>query len=294
MAEVDNTKTKERPGIIESVKTLLGFFALCVLVAESVLLALVTKAEGKERIIILVGMIVIILVSAAAVVYLSLRQRIPAESDQPKLLQTEQLQILSFEKLLSEIKPTIDKLQKNEFQLAGYYFNQGDFQRLLDGLYSNILYIAGSVPTGFINPIYYGNLMDWDQNKNSLRVRYFKGPYNDEIITRSFPLNGPKLGVVSMAVTTGKIQYFNSMESELKERGESRLKAMVSIPVETLIEETAIAGNIMAINIDSVVPNVFPTQGSEEIADFEMRANTLASLVRMVNELRLRFSAKNS
>jgi hypothetical protein len=270
-------------GIINSVKTPLGFFTLVVLALQGVLIVLVAKANATDRRILIVGMIVLLLACGLAVFMLAYRKPTSAQAAgaggpvaQPP----------SFDATIAVMESTITQLEQNGCQMANYYRVQGDLQRLLDGLYSGLLYVAGAVPTGKIEATLYGNLMDWDESKRALRVRYFNGPYNDEIICRAFPLDGPKQGVASKAVSTGQIQYRNEMADELKEKGESLLKAMMSIPVRIGDAGPPQAGMIAAINVDSTVAGVFPVSLRSELDPLERRARDVASLVQRVNLLR--------
>ncbi len=272
----------ERLSIIQGVKTPLGFFVLTVLIGEGGLIAFAAKAEGLDRTIGIVGMILFLFASGAAVYLLASRR--------PKALSLFSganafSKSLSFDRIMVELSQTIETIERNAYQRAKYYRDQGDRQRLLDGLYSVALYASGAVPTGQIEPIFYGNLMEMDKLKRLLRVRYFKGPYNDEIICRKFPLEGPKQGVASEAVNLKQIQYRNEMEDEIKERGESILKAMVSIPVPIENWEELEPGMIVAINIDSLQEGVFPISRKSEMNELERRAQALASLVQRTNNL---------
>jgi hypothetical protein len=275
--------TRGRLSIIEGVKTPLAFFVLTVLIGEGGLITFAVRAEGVDRTIGIVGMIVLLLVASAAVFFLASRWPYALNPSTSGSVFPESL---SFDSLVGELSTTIEQLESNAFQRVKYYQDQGDLQRLLDGLYSGLLYATGAVPTGQIEPIFYGNLMEWDGARRLLRVRYFKGLYNDEIICRSFPLGGPKQGVASEAVSSKKIQYRNEMDDELKERGESLLKAMVSIPVPMENGQALESGMIVAINIDSIQAGVFPISKKSELNVLERRAQEIASLVCRVNKLR--------
>ena len=281
MSDNSASEGQERTSIIGAVKTPLGFFALAVLVGEAGLLAFAAKAEGMDRTIGILGMIVLLFASGAAVYFLASRR---SDTLNPQSILPAFAESPFFDRVMAELRPTIKRLADNDYTLAKYYRDQGDLQRLLDGLYSGLLYASGAVPTGRIESIFYGNLMEWDGK--SLRVRYFKGPYNDEIICRTFSLDGPKQGVTSEAVRSKTIQYRNKMEDELKERGESLLKAMVAIPIPMDNGTTLLPGTIVSINIDSVQAGIFPELRTTEWTALEGRAQSLASLVRRVNYLR--------
>lgn len=190
----------------------------------------------------------------------------------------------SFPTMLAEISKTIDKLEEDEEHLLKYYVSQGDGKRLFDGLYSSILYASSAAITGQVDSRFYGNMMEWDSNKAQLRVRYFAGPYNDEIITRKFPIDGPGQGVASDVFKSHQIQVKNKMESELKEKGESRLFSMVCVPVSD-IDQNIISHQIVIINVDAGVPDVFPAAEDWEISDAKYRLEQLAKLISQVNIL---------
>ncbi len=156
--------------------------------------------------------------------------------------------------------------------------------RLLDGLYSGILYISHSLNTGQVEAAYFGNLMEWDKSKSLLRVRYFAGPYNELIITREFPTETEE-GISGLAFKNAKVEVRNSMTHEhMKPKESHRLKAMVSIPVES--KNDCPHGAIAILNVDSAVEGVFPDkwQGS----DADARATQLKQLIHRVNKLRSR------
>ena len=48
--------------------------------------------------------------------------------------------------------------------------------------------------------------MEFDCIKREICIRYFDGPYNDQIITRRFHIDGPKRGVAGDALNTGEVQ----------------------------------------------------------------------------------------
>jgi hypothetical protein len=268
--------------IIESVKTELGFFVLTLLVAEALLATLVVNASGADRTIAIVGMLGLLFGAGVAVFFLAYRQPAPRSG---MAVERAGLNTLDFDRVIAEISSTIDRLERDP-DLVAHYRNQGDFSRLMDGLYSALLYASSAVPTGKIEPIFYGNLLEWDEARAALRVRYFKGPYNDEIITRVFPLKGPKRGIGSVAVESGQLQIRNSMESELKERGEARLRAMMSVPVPWGQRESIENGAIVAVNIDSVIEDAFPHPDSSELEPVQKRAPDLSACVEQVNRLR--------
>ena len=100
-----------------------------------------------------------------------------------------------------------------------------------------------------------------------------------------FPLKGPQRGVGSVAVESGQLQIRNSMESELKERGEARLRAMMSVPVPWGQRESIENGAIVAVNIYSVIEDAFPHPDSSELEPVQKRARDLSACVEQVNRL---------
>ncbi|MFH0780480.1 MAG: hypothetical protein V2B20_00780, partial [Pseudomonadota bacterium] len=202
-----------------------------------------------------------------------------------ELVETEALpESYAFSKIHTEISDTVSKLEADNGRLVQWYLSKGDGERLFDGLYSSLLYASSSAVTGIVDPRFYGNLMEWDSVKEQLRVRFFSGPYNDEIITRSFPLEGPGQGVASEAFVTGKVQIKNRMESELKEKGEARLNAMVSIPIPDL-EPTENTRQIVILNIDAGFVHVFPSLEEWQSSEMKPRIQELRRLISRVNRL---------
>ena len=187
-----------------------------------------------------------------------------------------------FPYIVSEISATLTGLETPEEKLIKYYHEQGDLERLFDGLYSSILYASRAAITGEIDAQFYGNLMEFDCEKMELRVRYFDGPYNDRIITRRFPIDGPKSGVAGDALNTRKVQVKNKMESELKERGEARLNAMICVPIPNinLHHKTR---EIVLLNIDSGIHDVFPKTEEWSSSDVAANIEEISHLVERVN-----------
>jgi len=196
-----------------------------------------------------------------------------------------------FPYIVSEISATLTGLEAPEGKLIEYYHEQGDLERLFDGLYSSILYASRAAITGEIDARFYGNLMEFDCIKREIRVRYFDGPYNDQIITRRFPIDGPKRGVAGDALNTREVQVKNKMESELKERGEARLNAMICVPIPNINLDRK-TREIVLLNIDSGIHNVFPN--AEDWSSSEVAANIdeISHLVERVNLLNRKFGEK--
>jgi len=190
----------------------------------------------------------------------------------------------SFPTLMAEISQTVQKLEADNLHLTKFYVARQDGNRLFDGIYSSLLYASGAAVTGQVDPRFYGNLMEWDSIKRQLRVKFFAGPYNDEIITRSFPIEGPGQGVASDAFNTQQIQVKNRMESELKEKGEARLNAMICVPVEN-IDRDLKSRQIVILNIDTGIGNAFPVAEEWEASDVKNRIGQVARLIARVNAL---------
>jgi hypothetical protein len=190
----------------------------------------------------------------------------------------------SFEKMASEIRSTLARLEDNEGRLLHEYQQEGDAERLFDGLYSSILYASRAAITGVVHGLFYGNMMELDAATRQLRVRYSAGPYNDEIITRSFGLGRRREGVATIAFNSRKIQVINAMGDELKEKGEARLNAMICIPVPGIREDEK-SRQIVLLNIDSGRANVFPGQELLRADPAGARLEMLANLVARVNAL---------
>ncbi|MCA9469290.1 MAG: hypothetical protein KC643_28135 [Nitrospira sp.] len=196
-------------------------------------------------------------------------------------------QSYAFDQIISEISDTVTRLEKNDGALVRFYQEKGDGQRLFDGLYSSVLYASRAVITGSIHALYYGNLMEWNVPQHQLRVRYFAGPYNDEIITRSFPIEGPGQGLASEAWKTGEIQVMNTMDSELKVKGESRLKAMMSIPIGSASNTNSgkQSSTIALLNIDAGREHAFQQVTNETSNPIHDRIKKLVLVVSRINHL---------
>lgn len=190
----------------------------------------------------------------------------------------------AFSRIKSEIIDTINRLEDKDGERIQRYVSEGDGQRLFDGLYSSLLYASSAAVTGSIDRRFYGNLMEWDSAKRQLRVRFFTGTYNDEIITRSFPVEGRRQGVASEAFKTGEVQLKNVMDSEVHEKGETRLAAMVSVPILDLARGED-SRQIVILNIDSVMPNTFPTSEKYPSSEMKNRVEELRSIINRVNRL---------
>lgn len=188
---------------------------------------------------------------------------------------------MSFESMMAEYEQTLDRLEADRGELLMYFDRRGDLGRLIDGLFSGLLFASRALVTGYVDPLLYGNLMEWNTRDACLRLRYFAGPYNEEIITRTFPIDQTGKGVASAAFKSNEIQVRNDMESELKVVGEARLKAMLSVPIETATE--CPDGAIAILNVDCAIIDAFPKKGSGPYDLVEMRARRAAGLMRRVN-----------
>ena len=189
----------------------------------------------------------------------------------------------SFPTMLAEISQTIHRLEAENGSLIKLYVSRGDGNRLFEGIYSSLLYASSASVTGTVDARFYGNMMEWDSVNSQLRVRFFSGPYNDEIITRKFPIEGPGQGIASDAFKTHQIKKKNRMESELKEKGEARLYAMVSVPVE--IDHSQNSRQIVILNVDAGIAGVFPSEEEWPTSDVKNRLEQLSKLISRVNVL---------
>jgi hypothetical protein len=199
----------------------------------------------------------------------------------PKLNQVPES--LSFTQMIKEYYEMLGRLELPNSRILREIKNRGDFKRLIDGLFNGLLYVSRALVTGYVDPTFYGNMMEYDQKTETLRVKYFAGPYNEEIICRIFPIEGLLTGVASRAFRENKIAIENSGENLLRLKGEGRLKSMMSIPVES--KETCLEKTVVTLNIDSAIENAFPNESS---ADFQMineRIREIALLIQRVNNL---------
>jgi hypothetical protein len=193
-------------------------------------------------------------------------------------------QSYSFSTIIGEILDTVNRIEADNGSLVRWHVSRGDGPRLFDGIYSSLLYASSAAVTGSVHARFYGNLMEWDSQKKQLRVRFFSGPYNDEIITRNFPVEGKGQGVASEVFKSGIIQIRNRMESELKEKGEARLNAMVCVPIPDL-EPKENTKQIVILNIDAGIIDVFPSPGNWQSSEMRNRVEDLARLISRVNKL---------
>lgn len=191
---------------------------------------------------------------------------------------------LAFDKLLGEHEATLTRLEQNDAALLRQISDDGDRVRLFDGLYMGLLYVARAVVTGFVDACVYGNLMEWESRRGLLRVRYFSGPYNEEVITRQFPLTGKGQGVAGKALSSGAVQIRNNMSDELFVAGEARLKSLMCIPLEAAGD--CLDSTIAILNIDCAVAEVFPEEGSESFLGLQNRARRLVVQLQRVNRMR--------
>ena len=129
----------------------------------------------------------------------------------------------------------------------------------------------------------YGNMMEFEQKSESLRVKYFAGPYNEESICRYFPIKGMSRGVAGVAFSSKKVKIVNSMENYLRVRGEGRLKSMISIPIES--PEKALENTVVILNVDAAVENAFPLQTSENFSIVSKRIEKIVQLTQRVNKI---------
>lgn len=219
--------------------------------------------------------LIIIVLSIVIFVLIGIRRH---SSKSQELFNDQFPDILNFEQMIDEFESTLRKLEESG---VASFKNQENLSRILDGLYSSVLYITRALINGHINPVLYGNLMEVDENRNSLRIRYFQGPYNVDIIDKEYPLE--KESVASIAFNKGYIKIENSMELETKVKGE-RLQALMSIPIES--SKTLKHGYVAVLNIDSALKDVFPTT---ENMDMKNRAEKVKGLIQRINKFKLKF-----
>jgi len=191
---------------------------------------------------------------------------------------------LAFETLVQETQATLARLTDRDCELLLEYREQGDGQRLFDGLYANALYASRAALTGVVEAAFYGNLMELDAAQRQLRVRYFAGPYNDEVITRVFPLTGRGLGVATRAYNEQKVKIDNSMVDALKVQGESRLQALICVPIPGCGAGEQ-SRQVVLLNIDSCLAHVFPTEEAFPADPAEPRVSQLRALLAEINAL---------
>lgn len=189
-----------------------------------------------------------------------------------------------FDALAGEIDKTLANLVADGQAVLRDIRACGDGERLFDGLYSSILYASRAAVTGQVDALFYGNLIELDVAKAQLRVRYFAGPYNEEVITRSFPIGPRGQGVATVALNTQKVRVVNAMGQELKVRGEARLSAMVSVPVPGVQRERP-SRQAVVLNIDSGQPDVFPEGEALRTHPAGARLERLAGLLAKTNAL---------
>jgi hypothetical protein len=195
--------------IIESVKTELGFFVLTLLVAEALLATLVVNASGTDRTIAIVGMLGLLFGVGVAVFFLAYRQPPPRSGT---AVERAGLNTLDFDRVIAEISSTIDRLERDP-DLVAHYRDQGDFSRLMDGLYSALLYASSAVPTGKIEPIFYGNLLEWDEATAALRVRVMGfGKKTDFETGRTLDLDKSYRNIIKPAVEAARLKCVRADE----------------------------------------------------------------------------------
>jgi hypothetical protein len=212
------------------------------------------------------------------------------DSIQEEAINSERMSLstlFSFKAIISEFQGTLDRLEASDAKLAKEYSSRGDRSRLLDGLYSGLLYASRSVVTGEIDPLFYGNLLEWDEPGMRLRVKYFAGPYNENIITREFPIGKGNEAIAVEAFRSGEIMIINDMvgQFQLIVKGE-RLRAMMSIPIMKHSNDV-MNGSIVILDIDSGKKDVFPTKDKLVGSPVQKRVDEITNILRRVNSLRV-------
>ncbi|MCE8426652.1 MAG: hypothetical protein J5U17_12850 [Candidatus Methanoperedens sp.] len=195
-----------------------------------------------------------------------------------------------FDQMITEFSQDLEGLEDENGKDWTRFKKQGDLSRLLDGLYSGLLFISRALIKGHLDPLFSGNLMEWDINRNSLRLMYFSGLYNKEEIGMEFPVNGLHglhKTVASIAFRTGDIQIRNSMKGQPMIIGEQRLRAMMSIPIEQF--DKCKSGIVAVLNIDYPENNVFPLKEDPGYYIVKKRAEDIKDLLLRVNRLKLKF-----
>lgn len=189
-----------------------------------------------------------------------------------------------FDELAEEIERTLAGLAGNDAAVLQEICRARDAQRLFDGLYSSILFASRAAVTGSVDALFYGNLLELDARKKLLRVRYFAGPYNEEVITRAFAVGPRGQSVAAAAFDTGKLRVVNSMRQELRVKGEARLSAMVAIPVPG-VQRDRQSRQVVVLDIDAGQPDVFPEGEALRTHPAGPRLERLAGWLAQTNAL---------
>lgn len=190
---------------------------------------------------------------------------------------------LSFDFMIKEFNEAVDELEQNNQKLLDKIVSRGDHKRMIDGLFSAVLFISRSLVTGYVDPIIYGNMMEYEEKSTSLRPKYFAGPYNHEIICRYFPIDDLRGGIAGEAFSKNEVVIANSMENQFKVKGEGRLKSMISIPIEK--REKSSGKTVVVLNIDSAVENAFPSKTSKEYPIIGERIDKITKLTQRINKI---------
>ena len=189
-----------------------------------------------------------------------------------------------FDELGGEIEKTLANLVADDAVVLRAIQRDGDSRRLFDGLYSSIVFASRAAVTGSVDALFYGNLLEFKAKKERLRVRYFAGPYNEEVITRSFPVGPRGQGVGTVAFNTGKVRVVNSMKQELRVKGEARLSAMVAVPVPGVNRDVQ-SRQVVVLDIDAGQPDVFPEGRALRSHPFGTRLERMAGWLAKTNSL---------
>lgn len=208
----------------------------------------------------------------------------PIEPKSP--IERQNSESLSIDQMIIEFGTILNKLEKDKGVVAQFK-ERGDSSRLLDGLYSGLLYSSLALTKGHVDPLFYGNLMELDKNRNFLHLRYLSGLYNVDMIAKEYPVDGVEESVARTAFISGENQILNSTKNISMVFGQQRqLQAMMSIPIEQ--SKNCGPGAIAVLNIDSAMKDVFPVKGDAEYDEFIQRAEAIKELLRRVNKLRFK------
>ena len=110
---------------------------------------------------------------------------------------------------------------------------------------------------------------------------------------RSWPIEGPRQGIASKAFKTGEVQIVNSMKGELRLKGETRLNALISVPIPETGINLKNSQSIVLMHVDSGRPNVFPPPEEWPRSEIKSRLEQLAMLVVRINRLYRRHIEEN-
>ncbi|HMA95691.1 MAG TPA: hypothetical protein VKP30_23540 [Polyangiaceae bacterium] len=260
--------------VIKSIPASARLFALVVLVINVLMGALVWKLPSSNLLFVALAVLAAVLVTTVLVSARSTGRVATAEPKSTRFVRDD------FDTASARFEAVLNQFTGSDSSLKTLALEEGDGERLLDGLFAGLLEVARLALGQDIRTS--ANLTELAADFRSIRVRAFSGLYSAAVILRAFDVDGLKQGVCSEAYRTGQHQIRPDMTGEMLERGE-RIRSMVSIPISLAKGAVAAPGDLATLNIETTEKGMVPPSVDDCL---RAKLDRLGAMAAKVNDIR--------